>query len=116
MVAVAGKHRAYLNAFDSGVNNFLGALARNHILMRPDNLAGIRINSVMEQISALKTFCERFKNVVAVLNIEYGKAFFGAAVVLTDDNILRNIDQTAGKITRVSCTQSSICKSLTRTA
>ena len=116
VVAVAGKHRAYLNAFDSGVNNFLGALARNHILMRPDNLAGIRINSVMEQISALKALCKRLQNVVSILNIGDGKTLFRTAVVLTDDNILRNIDQTAGKITRVSCTQSGICKSLTRTA
>ena len=116
VVAVAGKHRAYLNAFDSGINNFLGALARNHILMRPDNLAGIRVNCVMEQISALKALCKRLQNVVSILNIGDGKTLFRTAVVLTDDNILRNIDQTAGKITRVSCTQSSICKSFTRTA
>ena len=53
---------------------------------------------------------------ISVLNIGNGKTLFGSAVVLAHNNILRNVNKTAGKITGVGSTQSGISKTFTRTA
>ena len=45
----------------------------------------------------------------AFLDILYPDTLGCTAVVLTDDNVLRNVYQTAGQVTRVSGTQCGIC-------
>ena len=71
---------------------------------------------VMQQVSSLKTLLKRLKYMISVLNVGYHKAFLGSAVVLTDNNVLSDIDKTTGKITGVGGTKSRIGKSLSRAA
>ena len=53
---------------------------------------------------------------IAVINIIDVDAVGAVAILLTDDNILRNIDKTAGQITRVSRSERGIGKTFTGAA
>src|SRR4029078_5995843 len=44
-----------------------------------------------------------------------GQATLGATVVLADDDVLRDVHQTTGQVTRVGGTQRGVGKTLTRT-
>ena len=71
---------------------------------------------VLCQETSDKTLAELLNKLVALLNLVYLNTVFGTAVIRTDNNLLRNVNQTAGKITRVGCTKRGIGKSLTRTS
>ena len=51
------------------------------------------------RISAVNTFRKSFKSVLAVINCRDFDAFRVAAIVLVDDDVLRYVDKTTGKIT-----------------
>ena len=64
-------------------------------------------------ISAVDTFRKSFKSVLAVVNCRDFDAFRVAAIVLVDDDVLRYVDKTTGKITRVSRFKSGIRQTFT---
>ena len=74
------------------------------MVVRYENLSCSLINEVFKQVSANETLFKSFKNVVTIFNSRNFKSLNGSAIVITNDNILRNVNKTTGKITRVSGT------------
>ena len=77
-------------------------------------VSGWQISSHRE--AAEQTLVQRLDDLIAFLDILDPDALGCAAVVLTDDDILRNVDQTAGQVTRVRGTQCGIGHTLSGAA
>ena len=94
-----GDKRANFNLSDSCINNFIGYFLSHHNIRRSNNLAGCGIANCLKREAADKAFLKRFKFTVTIHNCFYNYALFALAIVITDDNILRNIYKAAGKVT-----------------
>ena len=81
-----------------------------------DELACLMIDAIVEKISAHKTVGKRLYGLLAFLYLVNEQTLVGMAIILTDDNVLRDIDKSSCKITRVGCTKSGIGKSLSGSA
>ena len=97
------------------VGDALCVILAHHLILAHDKLAGILIDKVVEQIAAGKTLGEADYAALSVEDIVDIRALCAAAVLLADDNILRDIDKTSGKVTRVRGTKCGIGKTFTRT-
>ena len=111
----AVEHRTDLDPFDSGLDDSVGVLVGHHVLIVHKEVA-VLVVEILDEVSAHKALGQRLDNVLAFLDVIDLDTDLGAAVVLTDDNILRNVDQTTGQITRVGGTKGGVGKSLTGAA
>ncbi len=74
-----------------------------------------RVGNVFERRTADNTIAQRF-DFLATFNDCAGRdATQGTAILFTDDHVLRNVDEPARQITRVSCFQCCVGKTFSRT-
>ena len=66
----------------------------------------------MQGVAAVQTLLEALDNRVALADLADPDALGSVAVLLADDDFLRDIDQTAGQVAGVSGTQSGIGQTL----
>ena len=103
MLSVAGHDRAN----DDRVN--AGSLKRLELIHAGDVIASEQIARVLEQAATDEVLVD-----LALLVVQrVGNALGRAAVDLANDNVLRDVDQTTGQVTRVSRTQSGVGHALT---
>ena len=86
------------------------------IALRNDDYAGLRVADVVDRITAEQTLTQRLDDLVAFLDVLDPDALGRAAVVLADDDILRNVYQTAGQVTGVCGTKRGIGHALSSAA
>lgn len=116
----AGQHGAHKHALDARVANCLRLGVVNQLILVDKHFAGRRIGDVGSSRAAAQTFLQRFDGLLAAeqlgnMHAANRQTALQEAVFLTDDNFLRNIDQTAGQIARVSGFHSRVGQSLTGT-
>ncbi len=75
----------------------------------------MRIDDILCRITPNQALLHILNHLVTVLDIIDIDTVVGAAVILTDNHILGNVDQAAGQITGVRSTKRGIGKSLSRT-
>ena len=86
----------------------------NHLILRNEHVA-ILVAVIVKQVAAYNTLLKRLNGLVTGFDLEHFQTLGRTAVILTNDNILRNVNQTSGQITGVSRSQSRISKTLTST-
>ena len=111
----AGQNRTDLNLFDTGCLNNLNVVFVNQFSFGNQNFAGFGMNNVFLNCAAEDSVADGNDNVAAVDNRTNNDAALGAAVGLGNDDILRNVDQTTGKVTGVRGFQSRIGQTFTGT-
>ena len=71
---------------------------------------------VLNQIAPDQTVRERFDDLFALRNLVYLDAVVRTTVILTNDNVLRYVDQTSGQIAGVRCTKRGVGQTFARAA
>ena len=101
--------------------DLLGDNIGHHLILACYQFARFGVVIILKQESAGKSFCKAdylsaAEVGIAVINIIDVDAVGAVAILLADDNILRNVDKTAGQITRVSRSERGIGKTFTGAA
>ena len=116
LACAALEYGADLHAGDACLDDLVGIVLVHHLALRNDDYAGLRVADVVDRITAEQTLTQRLDDLVAFLDVLDPDALGRAAVVLADDDILRNVYQTAGQVTGVCGTKRGIGHALSRAA
>src|SRR5699024_5843133 len=98
-------------ASDDGVR--VGVI--HHLVLRNEHVA-VLVAVILNEVAAHETLLHRLDGFAARLDLEDLEALGRAAVVLADDDLLRNVDETSGQVTGVRRTERRIGQALTRAA
>ena len=79
------------------------------------NVRGTRLQNVFSSHTTQYAIAQRLFNVATFDNRRHGDAFQGAAVVFSDNQVLRNVNQTTSQVTGVRSLQCGIRQTFTRT-
>ena len=117
VLRLAGEHRAYLDTVSACIFHDLNdpvRVVRGHEpVLGNSHLARLGILEVLHKESAHETFLKILDLFLAVGDLEYVDTVGGAAVLLTNDNVLRNVNESSCQITRVGGTERRISQTLT---
>ena len=100
---------------DAGCLDLVGIVQVDHLALRYDDLAGDGVDHIAHGVATDDTLTEALDLLLALVDLRDPQAVGGAAVDLTDDDLLRDIDHAAGQVAGVSGTQSGIGQTLTST-
>ena len=114
-LALAGQDRTHADGLHALRNELLKTRGREFFACSCDDLA-INLDIASERTSRSRGVDAVECDELAVNHLGQCElvAALGAAVDLADDDILRDVDQTTGQVTRVSGTKCGISKTLTR--
>ena len=115
-LCLAAQDGADENLLDAALADGIRLILGDQIALLDKDFVGRGIDDILERIAPDESVLDRLDDLVAVLDVADDNAFGRTAVVLMNDDLLRNIDQTAGEVTRVCRTECGIRKALTRTA
>ena len=115
---VTTQNRTYMNLFDAGFYNRRSLFFRNRFRGIPRNqyFAGLGMNNIVNRETALQPLCQPFDLFITFLDIIDPYTGMSSAVIFTNNNILRNIDQTPRQITGVCRSQRRIRLTFTSTS
>ena len=114
VLALTFEDGANVYGFDTCFNDRSGLCEVEHIAVVSEDVA-VLVDNVADNESAGESVCQRLDNLVAVLDVGYPDTFGRAAVLFSDDNVLRNVNKSSGKVTGVSRLKSGIGKGFTGT-
>ena len=114
MTGAAVQNRADLDVRRAAADDEVSFGVANHLILRNEHVA-ILVAVIVKQVAAYNTLLKRLNGLVTGFDLEHFQTLGRTAVILTNDNILRNVNQTSGQITGVSRSQSRIGKTLTST-
>ena len=115
VLGAAGEDGADLDALDAGIADDIGFLFAHEDVLGDQHVA-VLITEVTDKVAADQTLVHLFDDLLARLDIKDLQTFVGMAVVVADDNLLRDVDQTTGQVTGVGGTQRGIGKTFTGAA
>ena len=93
----------------------LGVLLVHHVRGTDEHFVRTRLADIAHRIAAANAVGELFDRLTTLNDLADGDTVINAAVILADDNVLADIDHSAGKVTGVCGTKRRIGKTLTRT-
>ena len=79
------------------------------------NIRRTRLQNVFSSYTTQNAIAQRLFNITTLDNRGHGDAFQSAAIVFSNNQVLRNVDQTTSQITGVRCFQCGIRQTFTRT-
>ena len=106
------ENRTNLDALDTGGLDGGGEVFVDLLVHFDDGLA-LEVLELLERDAANDAVAKGLDDLAGFDDRGDVDAFDGAAVVVRDDDILRNVDQTAGKVTRVGGLECGIGEALT---
>ena len=110
----AAQNGADIDLVDAVLLELLRVLGHHHDVLGVQQLAGLGIDHIVDGITAADAVAEGIDHVaVLVVHRADPDAVGGAAVVLPDDDVLRNVHHSTGQVTGVGGTQSGIGHALT---
>ena len=112
-VGLARKHRADLDGVDVELLHEVGILGGHHVILRNEDLVRAGLHHVVDRIAAVDALGELFDDLAVLADLADRDAAGRAAVVGADDDILADVDHSAGQVTGVCRTKSRIGKALT---
>ena len=112
-MSTAGHHAADLQLGNTGSFDLFSVEHIHHLVLGHNEFAGLGIHHVMQSITANQTLGEAFDGSVAFADFADEDTLGSVAVFLADDDFLRNVNQTAGQVARVSGTQCGIGQTFT---
>src|SRR5262249_59535635 len=98
---LACEHRADLDALQARILNFLDEFFGDLLVRADDDVAAERILHVLERDAPEHAVAERLDDLAAFHEGRHLDAVERAAVVLRDNRVLRNVDETAREIAGV---------------
>ena len=107
LARAALQDRADLDAGQAHGDDLVGILLGHHVILGDDQVAVIVIQ-VVHQEAADEALVERLDGLVAFLDVLDPDALGRAAVLLANDDILRDVNQAAGQVTGVRRTQRGV--------
>ena len=118
MFAAASENRTHLNSLDARGGNSLRVRFghRFFAVFCDDDFARRRIDNVVNRESAEKSGLKRLDLLVAFADLGNPNAGRRSAVVVSDDDILRNIDKSSCEVAGVGGTKRRVRLSFTRTS
>ena len=114
-LALAGENRTDLDALDGRCLDFLDGSFGYLVAGGNDELAGGRIDNIMDADTAENALAEAGHDFVVVLDFGADEAAERSAVLFVDDDVVGHVDQTAGQITGVGGLQGGIGQTLSGT-
>ena len=105
---LAAQHAAYLHLADAGVHYPLGVGGRHHAVCTHQHFARLGVYDIVHGKTAFQALCQFFDHLVALTDVGHHNALGGAAVVLADNNILRNVHKAARQVARVRRAQGRV--------
>ena len=112
-VGLARKHRADLDGVDIELLHEVGILGGHHVILGNEDLVRAGLHHVVDRIAAVDALGELFDDLAVLADLADRDAAGRAAVVGADDDILADVDHSAGQVTGVCRTKSRIGKALT---
>ena len=110
----AGQHRADLHLLDARILNRRRGLLVHHLVDVDDRLAGERVGDPLERRAADDAVAQRLDDLAALDDRPRFDAVDRAAVVLVDDHVLRDVDETAREVARVGRLERRVGQTLAR--
>ena len=108
VLGLAGQQGADLDPSHAGGNDALRIGFLHHLILAHNELSGLFVVQVFHQETARQALRQALDQLIAVLDIINLKAVRAVAVLLANDDVLRDIDQAAGQVTGVRRTQCRI--------
>ena len=110
----ARQHRPDLHLLDAGVLNRRGQLFVHHLVHVDDRLSGERVGDLLERRPADDAVAERLDDLAAFDDGPRLDAVERAAIELVDDDVLRDVHETAGEVARVGRLERRVRETLAR--
>ena len=110
---MAGEDRTDFDGGGAGGDDLLGVLLVHDLVLGDKHLAGGGVDEIVDQVTALEALLEGLDHFLAFPDVADFQAVGGAAVLLADDDVLGDVDQTAGQVTRVGGPQRGIGQAFT---
>ena len=98
------KNGTNLDLSDACGDDLISHLVVNHNVCGNYKLSGLLVYNVADGISSDETFLELLNDDLTRDDVRNDDTRLGTAVLLTNYNVLRDVNETSGKITRVSIT------------
>lgn len=113
----AGEHRADGDLLDAGLDDLLGQAVVDVLVDVAEQLAGLRVEDLLGGDAAADAVLERLDDLAVGDDLRHLHAAHalpagGEAVLLADHDVLGDVDQAAGEVTRVRGLQRRIGKAL----
>src|SRR5690554_32319 len=115
MAGFAGQRCANLDFVDAQRIDELDAVFVQQRTGLDGGFLGVGIDDVDGSHAAQNAVAQRFDDFAAFHQGLHGVTLRGAAIVFGNDQVLRDVDQTASEVTRVRCLERRIGQTLTRT-
>ena len=117
MLGFTGKDCSDQDALDTCILDGLSLLIGDLGVDRNDDLAGVRVDDVLERVQACDSLRQGLNHDVLLFIDDSGSddTVDGSAVLFVDDDILRDIDESSGQVTCLSGLESRIGQSLSGT-
>ncbi len=114
-LALAGEDRTDLDALDGRCVDAVGSGVLDFLAGSDDELAGLRVDDVVDGHTAEDALAQGSDDFVVVLDGGADKAAEGAAVLFVDDDVVGHVDETTCEVTGVGSLEGGIGKTLTGT-
>ncbi len=111
----AGQCRTDTDRLDTGLLDLDDIGLEDHLAGIDDTFAGDGMIDIVERGTTENANANRCHDLTSIDDGGHGEALVGAAIHEVDDAILRDVDETAGQVTRVCRLQSGVCETLTGT-
>ncbi len=111
---LTGQPRADLHVVEARVDHLLHAVLVDLLVGPHQHLAGDRVMDVVERHATEDALVERLDLLAALDERGHHDAVERTAVVLVDDGVLRDVDQTAREVTRVRGLERGVGQTLAR--
>ena len=115
LAGLAGKHGADFNLLDRQRVNEIGGSLPDFLTGLDDEISGNRVEDIVYGGTSENSLSERLYDLVLVLDGSCHKTAQCSAILLIDDDIMRNIHKTSGEVTCVGSLEGGIGKTLTCT-
>src|SRR5690606_22692724 len=115
MTRFAGERRADLDFVNAKFVDEVDVIFGEQGARRDGSFLRVGVHDIHRGHTTKNPVTQRFDHFTAFNQRLQGVTLGGAAVVLGDDEVLRNVDQTAGQVTRVGSLKSRIGQTFTRT-
>src|SRR4029079_12687376 len=106
------EHRADLDVVDARVLDDLDLLLGDFPARPDENLAGVRVEDIVDGDAAQDAVTQLLDDLAALDQGAQLDAVDGAAVVLGDDAVLRDVDEAPGEVPRVRCLERGVRQAL----
>jgi hypothetical protein len=108
---LASQHRSDLHFFDAGLF-YLVCIIFPYFLIPAYKNPAVRCSHVLGRYPTHNAVIERLYYLRTVSDLRDDYAFFCSAIFLTNNHVLRYIDESSRKVPRIRCTKGSVSESL----